>query len=91
MSATAYATDPAPVRRLREKLEESPRAEHFCVTLLGLSTWDSAGLAQAARAARDRIPDATGELALSRKGDGCLLSRVAAPPIAEALAHRHRR
>jgi putative toxin-antitoxin system antitoxin component (TIGR02293 family) len=44
MPATVYATDPAPVRRLREKLDESPRAEHFYVTLLGLSTWDSAGL-----------------------------------------------
>jgi putative toxin-antitoxin system antitoxin component (TIGR02293 family) len=40
----AYASDLPTVRRLRETLEESPRREHFYVTLLGLSTWDAAGL-----------------------------------------------
>lgn len=44
MSATAYAADLPTVRRLREQLDESPRREHFYVTLLGLSTWDAAGL-----------------------------------------------
>ena len=44
MPATAYSTEPPTVRRLREKLDEIPRAEHFYVTLLGLSTWDAAGL-----------------------------------------------
>ena len=44
MPATAHATDLSTVRRLREQLDESPRREHFYVTLLGLSTWDAAGL-----------------------------------------------
>jgi putative toxin-antitoxin system antitoxin component (TIGR02293 family) len=44
MPAAATTSGLATVRRLREHLDESPRREHFYVTLLGLSTYDSAGL-----------------------------------------------
>ncbi|MDT8437109.1 MAG: antitoxin Xre/MbcA/ParS toxin-binding domain-containing protein [Gemmatimonadota bacterium] len=49
MSPASYAAVPATVRRLRESLDESPRREHFYVTLLGLSTWDAAGLHERVR------------------------------------------
>jgi len=70
MPATAHATDPAPVRRLREKLDESPRAEHFYVTLLGLSTWDAPGL-------HDRVQKGLSYAALER------LRRVLDVPVSQ--------
>ena len=70
MPATAYATDLPTVRRLREKLDESPRAEHFYVTLLGLSTWDAAGL-------HDRVQKGFSYAALER------LRRVLDVPVSQ--------
>ena len=69
MPDAACATELPTVRRLREKLDESPAAEHFYVTLLGLSTWDAAGL-------HERVQDGLSYAALER------LRRVLDIPIA---------
>ena len=69
MPDAASATELPMVRRLREKLDESPAAEHFYVTLLGLSTWDSAGL-------HERVQEGLSYAALER------LRRVLDIPIA---------
>lgn len=59
MPATKDSRAPATVRRLRDQLEASPRREHFYVTLLGLSTFDTLKL-------HDRLEEGLSYEALER-------------------------